>query len=276
MYDSNIQLANGYTIEERLAQFTEHECHMHDALEISVPLDNAMKYPLGNEMYCASPGDVFLLRPFEPHWNLIQEEGRPGRWVMLLFFPSIVGQVPNGYSLLTPFYTKDISPLIPAASPHAMNVHRLVLAAMEERRTALPGWELQHYSLLIQILVHIHRYFMEQMVENSVDTAAFSGIIEAVEYMMEHWSEEIDMDALIGRSQLKKTWFYTKFKAITGLTPLAFTVRLRLQYASQQLRATNHSVTDIALSCGFGSSSYFNKVFREFRGMTPGEFRKQL
>ncbi|MBW7454872.1 AraC family transcriptional regulator, partial [Paenibacillus sepulcri] len=149
------------------------------------------------------------------------------------------------------------------------------MEAMEERRKALPGWELQHYGLLVQILVHVHRYFREQMAENTVDAAAFSGIIDAVEYMMEHWSEEINMDELIGRSQLKKTWFYTKFKEVTGLTPLAFTVRLRLQYASRQLRGTNESITDIALTCGFGSSSYFNKVFRDFRGMTPGEYRKQ-
>ncbi|WP_162259712.1 helix-turn-helix domain-containing protein [Paenibacillus sp. Soil766] len=53
--------------------------------------------------------------------------------------------------------------------------------------------------------------------------------------------------------------------------------RLRLQYADagHMLHATSKSTTDIALTCGFGSASYFNKVFKEFHHLTPREYRKR-
>jgi AraC-like DNA-binding protein len=272
---TDIPLVNGYVIQEKLAEFTEHDMHMHDALEVSIPLDNDMKYPLLDGDYYAEPGDVFLFRPFEPHWNLIKHKGKPVKWVMLLFSPALVGPIPGGYSLLTPFYTTDVAPLIPAKSPHAQGIKQLAEKALEEQRNGLTGWEVQHYALLIQILVHIHRYYEEQLAERTADSTGFARIVHAIEYMMEHWSYDIDMEQVIRRTQLKKTWFYTKFKELTGLTPNDFIARLRLQYASHKLRATNETITNIALECGYGSSSYFNKVFKEYRGMTPRQYRKQ-
>ncbi|GMK40399.1 hypothetical protein PCCS19_34550 [Paenibacillus sp. CCS19] len=39
------------------------------------------------------------------------------------------------------------------------------------------------------------------------------------------------------------------------------------------LRTTDMPVHDIGKQCGFDSSSYFGKVFREYMNMTPKEYR---
>jgi AraC-like DNA-binding protein len=270
-----LPLSSGYTIQEKFAQFTDHELHMHDALEVSIALDQGMKYKIGDACYNAGPGDIFLLRPFEPHWNLIQEEGQPSRWIMLLFSPSFVGLMPRGSSLLTPFYMTNTSPLIPADTIYAQEVKRLALEALEEAKQAILGWELQQQTLMIQMLVHMQRYYMTHNRDQQQEDSYSQGIIQAIEYLMAHWAEEIDMDVVIEQSHLKKTWFYTKFREVTGLTPNEFIVRLRLQYAGHMLQSTLNSITDIALTCGFGSASYFNKVFKEFHHMTPREYRKR-
>jgi AraC-like DNA-binding protein len=272
-FDQNVKVTQGVIIEEKLAVYTEHEFHMHLALEVSIALDSTMKYPLGDRWYYADPGDVLLLRPFEPHWNLTREEGKPSRWIMLLFSPDYVAFIPNGYSLLVPFYTMNTSQVIPAASPHAKSIMRLALEALQEKTEAQPGWELQQMTLFIQILVQIHRY--SHTLEQSFGAPSLAGILTAIEHIMTHWSEEVDVDMLIQHSELKKTWFYTKFKELTGSTPHEFIIRLRLQYAAHMLMHTRDSITDIALACGFSTPSYFNKVFKEHRGMTPSVYRKQ-
>ncbi|WP_127586626.1 helix-turn-helix transcriptional regulator [Paenibacillus koleovorans] len=272
MQYTDIRLQRGYQIEEKIAEYTEHEKHFHDALEISIPLDRRMRYPLPDREYVAEPGDIFLIRPFEPHWNLTLEAGQPARWAMVLFAPAIIGSVARGYTLLTPFYRTDVSPLIPAASPHAAAIQRLALLALEEERTSAPNWEVQHYALLLQILVHVHRYYAELTPDSGTDPV-FVSLVGAIDYMIEHWADNFDIDLLIRRTRLRKTGFYTKFKALTGLTPNEFRSRLRLQFASGMLRDTSRAITDIALECGFGSSSYFTKVFKEYRGMSPREFR---
>ncbi|MDR6549216.1 AraC family transcriptional regulator [Paenibacillus qinlingensis] len=275
MQYERLPLATGYTIQEKYAQFTDHDLHMHDALEVSIALDQGMKYKIGDAIYYAGPGDIFLLRPFEPHWNLIQEEGQTSRWIMLLFSPSFVGFVPRGSSLLTPFYMSNTSPLIPADTVYAQTVQRLAIDALEEEKQALPSWELQQQTLMIQMLVHMQRYYVTNNLDQSQEDSSSSGIIQAIKYVMTHWSEDLDMDLVIAQSHLKKTWFYTKFREVTGLTPNEFIVRLRLQYAGHMLHATTKSITEIALTCGFGSASYFNKVFKTFHQMTPRAYRKR-
>ncbi|KRE69522.1 helix-turn-helix domain-containing protein [Paenibacillus sp. Soil750] len=275
MQYERLPLSSGYMIQEKFAHFTDHELHMHDALEVSIALDQGMKYKIGEACYYAGPGDIFLLRPFEPHWNLTQEEGQPSRWIMLLFSPSFVSFIPRGSSLLTPFYMTNTSPLIPADSVHAQAVQRLAIEALEEAKQALPGWELQQQTLMIQMLVHMQRYYMMHNRDQLQEDSSAHGIIQAIEYLMAHWAEDIDMDIVIEQSLIKKTWFYTKFREVTGLTPNEFIVRLRLQYAGHMLQSTAKSITDIALTCGFGSASYFNKVFKEFHHLTPRDYRKR-
>lgn len=272
-FDPNI--SREFIIEERLAVYTEHEFHTHVSLEISIALDSSMKYPIGDQWYFADPGDVFLLRPFEPHWNLIREEGKPGRWIMLLFSPEYISFMPKGYNLLVPFYTKNVSQVIPAASPHAKRILRLAQEALLEKQEAQPGWDMQLKSLLIQILVHIQRHYASLSLEQPSEAVSMTGIIAAVEHIMNHWSEDLDLELLIERSELKRTWFYTKFREVTGMSPHEFIISLRLQYAAHMLLYTPDTITKIALLCGFGSSSYFNKVFKEHRGLTPSVYRKQ-
>jgi len=58
-----------------------------------------------------------------------------------------------------------------------------------------------------------------------------------------------------------------------GMTPSEFVADLRLQQAATMLATTTRQVTDIAHTCGFGSTSYFSRRFRAAHGVTPRQFR---
>jgi AraC-like DNA-binding protein len=58
-----------------------------------------------------------------------------------------------------------------------------------------------------------------------------------------------------------------------GMTPSEFVADLRLQQASTMLATTTRQITDIAHTCGFGSTSYFSRRFRAAHGVTPRQFR---
>ena len=51
--------------------------------------------------------------------------------------------------------------------------------------------------------------------------------------------------------------------------------KIRLHYAENELKNTSHSITEVAMHCGFSNVQALNKVFREKRQMTPTEFREQ-
>jgi AraC-like DNA-binding protein len=50
--------------------------------------------------------------------------------------------------------------------------------------------------------------------------------------------------------------------------------KLRLEKASQLLKETKYSLTEIAFLTGFSDQSHFNRVFKNVFGMKPSEFRK--
>ncbi|MER9316276.1 AraC family transcriptional regulator [Mesorhizobium sp. M0659] len=69
--------------------------------------------------------------------------------------------------------------------------------------------------------------------------------------------------------------FGRAFKQSTGMTPYAFIARRRLERSAEMLRSTKRSATEIALECGFGSSSHFTIAFKRAFGVSPTEFRRR-
>jgi AraC family transcriptional regulator len=68
--------------------------------------------------------------------------------------------------------------------------------------------------------------------------------------------------------------FLRTFERLTGVTPHQYVMRARLREAAIRLVAEPGSVIDIALDCGFGDASNFNRAFRAEFGVSPGEYRK--
>lgn len=79
--------------------------------------------------------------------------------------------------------------------------------------------------------------------------------------------EDIIKEIGIGRSQ-----FYRKISSITGQNPSNFIRTVRLKYASEILLSKKFSVKEVTHMCGFNSSAYFTKTFKELFGVTPTQF----
>lgn len=82
--------------------------------------------------------------------------------------------------------------------------------------------------------------------------------------------EDIIKELGIGRSQ-----FYRKISSITGQNPSNFIRTIRLKYASELLLTQKYSIKELTHMCGFNSSAYFTKTFKELFGMTPTQFVEQ-
>ncbi|WP_134698725.1 helix-turn-helix domain-containing protein [Ammoniphilus sp. YIM 78166] len=283
MFFEDVKLEKEVIFQEKRGDLEKHELHIHDVLEFHILLENEAKFQLAHKQYDGKPGDVFLFRPFEPHWNFVKHPNRPIRWISLLFSPSIVRFIPNGYRLLTPFYAVEaVSPLIPASSPCAKAIHQLASQAVEEQKMKPIGWEAKQFILFIDILLHTLRHTIECKPldnggsRNLGDHAIDQGIIQTIEYILSHFTEEIDVEQLVRMTGRQRTFFYRKFKAVTGITPNLFIHRLRMQVALYLLGNTNKSITEIGYECGYSSIHYFNKHFKDYQGMSPREYRKSV
>jgi AraC family L-rhamnose operon transcriptional activator RhaR/AraC family L-rhamnose operon regulatory protein RhaS len=89
-----------------------------------------------------------------------------------------------------------------------------------------------------------------------------------------HYAEKLSLRDLARHAHLSPNHFIRMFRQYYGMTPARYVNDLRIDRARELLRGTERSVTDIALSCGFGDSNYFARAFRKVEGLTPRAYRK--
>ena len=81
-------------------------------------------------------------------------------------------------------------------------------------------------------------------------------------------------DALCARLGLTDRHLRRLFQQHLGVSPSRYADYQRLQFSRKLLKESSLSITDIALSAGFGSSRQFNHAFKTVFATTPSQFRK--
>jgi AraC family L-rhamnose operon regulatory protein RhaS len=73
------------------------------------------------------------------------------------------------------------------------------------------------------------------------------------------------------------TQFTDHCKKLQNMTPVDVLNRIRIDWACRVLREEPHKkITEVALECGFSTSQYFSKVFRQYKGRTPSAYRQNM
>lgn len=85
---------------------------------------------------------------------------------------------------------------------------------------------------------------------------------------------DIDMDHVAAAMSMSAKQLRTRVMAITGLTPVAYILQVRLNYARRLISNEDTSLTLIAAKCGFQNLSHFSKAFKQQFGVSPTQFRK--
>jgi AraC-like DNA-binding protein len=92
----------------------------------------------------------------------------------------------------------------------------------------------------------------------------------------ERCAEEWTLESMAECVALKRSRFGTLCRHLKGESPSAYLNRLRIRLGRRLLRTTDLSVTSIAFDCGFASSQYFAKIFRQLQGHEPTHYRRML
>ena len=91
----------------------------------------------------------------------------------------------------------------------------------------------------------------------------------------ENHESELTIRYLAREAKLSPYHFLRSFQQLMRLTPHQYVLRMRLRKAAMRLVTGRAKVLDIALDCGFGDVSNFNRAFRREFGVCPQGFRRQ-
>jgi transcriptional regulator GlxA family with amidase domain len=91
-----------------------------------------------------------------------------------------------------------------------------------------------------------------------------------------HFSVANPVEQMIGRSKLAERTFKRRFVAATGIAPLEYVQRLRVEDAKRRLERTDSPVDEISWRAGYEDPAFFRRLFKRTTGMSPGAYRKRF
>lgn len=94
----------------------------------------------------------------------------------------------------------------------------------------------------------------------------------AAEYIREHCTEALKLEDICLAAELSPSYLIRAFKQYYGMTPHAFLVNRRIQFARTQLRS-GQLIADVALAAGFADQSHLQRTFKQHFAATPGQYR---
>ena len=111
----------------------------------------------------------------------------------------------------------------------------------------------------------------------SEDKGSLGFKVEATkDYILHHYSEEINLDILAKRLYLSTGYLSMIFKKETGENLNQFIKNTRLEKSAQMLSDTELTVNEISYQTGFRNISYYCRCFRRQYGVTPENYRKNI
>ncbi|WEJ74852.1 helix-turn-helix transcriptional regulator [Pseudomonas sp. PSE14] len=96
----------------------------------------------------------------------------------------------------------------------------------------------------------------------------------ALELLLEHLDEGIDVSTVANACALSRSDFSRKFKVSTGDSPQAWLRRQRVEKAKRLLAEARLPLAEIGLECGFCDQAHFCRIFTRMEGITPLSWRR--
>lgn len=125
-------------------------------------------------------------------------------------------------------------------------------------------------SLVYQFIMELNRFAFKR--EQEVEKP--DKIRIAIEYVEQNLTTVESVEEIAQVANLSLYYFTRLFKKTMGLTPLQYVTKLRLERAIRLLKETDYNIEVIAVMVGYANASYFIKVFKQWIGYPPGEFRQ--
>ncbi|MEM8928661.1 MAG: AraC family transcriptional regulator [Bacteroidota bacterium] len=187
-----------------------------------------------------------------------------------------------------------------------------VIQLMNEHMTRTDGqeWNLMDYNFhftndrgiyqILQRLVYLYTenhpskdFFVSNMVQELIvrilqanvrktyrteaeELAGGKRLAYVVHHIRENIRNPLTIKELSQKACMSESHFYKVFKQEMGISPTDFINEERVHRAAQLLKDASFNLTEVFLASGFTNRSYFNRLFKRFKGISPSTYRNRF
>lgn len=103
----------------------------------------------------------------------------------------------------------------------------------------------------------------------------FQRLFKSIQYITEHLDKPIRVKDLADMSYYSTDHYSKIFLDIMGLRPIEYINRKRIEKAELLLLTTPENIENISAMCGIPNTSYFQRLFKKYKHVTPAKYRKE-
>ncbi|MCD8218522.1 MAG: AraC family transcriptional regulator [Clostridiales bacterium] len=258
--------------------FRHFSLHWHEEAEITYIGKGSADYTINFHTSTVREGDLLLLSPQVLH-GAAERDGNTMTSHSLVFHLNFLGCLtPDACTIkyLNPLLTGKyrFTPILSPGQPGYNEIRRLFLEACREFNEKDTAYELRTKARLTELLSELYcNGYIEKTERDTGSLHAEEKLKEILTHIQNHFSEPLSIHDLATVCHFSETYLMNFFRKHTGTTCVEYINRCRLSRAAAALEETDLPIMDIALESGFRNVSYFNKLFKNRFGRTPGEYR---
>ena len=214
---------------------------------LSLRLSGESRFAYGEEELTVRAGDVLYI---PPHLDFARQSDGERLLVIHLQLYGIPGDAMEHFTL-----------------EHPGRVEQLFRSIVNELQNRNDGYRNRAMSCLYLLFEELEAEQREK------EDAVRRLIRPAVTLITERFSDpSLSVALLADACYISEVYLRRLYRRCYGVSPMEDLLERRFSYACRLLESGNHSVTEIAMACGFSDVKYFRTAFRRRYGMPPGRY----
>lgn len=251
------------------------EMHNHDFYELNIVLSGTGTHYIENGSFQVKSGDVFVIPPLVAHAYVDTQKLEVYH---ILLKKSFVAENQKEAKKVKGFLQfTEIEPFLRSNFVNSCFLH-LSQSELFQLKNELNyiddnsdfSWEecaALKYHAVWKLLYWFSTSLYKQtaLSESSAESKYEILIINALEYIHNHYGEKITVDILCKEVFLSRSTFLRNFKLVCGISPIEYLNNYRCKKATEQLEFADCSKTEIAHNCGFYDLSHMERRLKNYR-----------
>lgn len=238
--------------------------HRHREYELNYATAGSFQIGVDDRLVTVRKGEAILIAPGVPH-SYMGDKVSSGKFIQL------------EYEVTGPKALMETIPALSEVSPYCIFTEFTVESGImgtichynrlqNDQQAALLDFSFGQLFVLMSDRLNKRR----KVSETALLSKTMQAVIQAIE---QDYTEIDDLEELAQQYGVTARAVRKYFSTYIGIPPTRYITMLRLKKAKSLLWNSQKSLTEIALECGFGSPQYFSRVFHNYTGKTPSQYR---
>ena len=264
-----------YTKKDELYRYDyKAVIHYHPDLEFIYIVRGTMDYFINGKKVRMNQGEGIFVNSQRLHYGFSDEKNEC-TFIALVIHPDLFIHASSGakqyfemkfgydnvdYILLYPhvLWQSEILQLIVTINEEMTQDHIRILKVLSHALMVIDG-----------IGEHI-----ENKINEALDHKDEIAFLNMTDYIHHNYGEKLTIEDIANHGLVCRSKACQLFKKFIRQTPNTYLNQYRLQKSKELLKDSHLTILDIAVLCGFNTSSYFGTIFKKEYGLSPAEYRK--